>query len=76
MSSESDTERNGFLSYAAEVHAFAIGLYNGMRSWRVRPTGLPDNDDVQTEPHYYKGAYVIGTLLQAAIALAVASTGL
>lgn len=66
--SESDTERDGFLSYSAETHAVGHGLYDGMRTWRVRPKRLPDNDDVQAEPHYYKGAYVAGTLLQLAIA--------
>lgn len=66
-SRESDTGRDGFLSYAAEVHAFAIGFYDGMKSWRVRPGDLPENDDVQKEPHYYKGAYVLGTLTQALV---------
>lgn len=68
--SESDTDRDGFLSYAAEWHAFSIGLYDGMKSWRVRPKALPDNPDVQAEPHYYKGAYVIGTLVQLLVVIA------
>lgn len=61
---ESGSERDGFLSYAAEWHAFAIGVYDGMKNWRARPEELPSNDDVEKEPHYYKGGYVIGTLLQ------------
>lgn len=73
---ESDTEDDGFLSYAAEWHAFAIGLYDGMKDWRARPGDLPDNPDVQAEPHYYKGAYVIGTVLQALIVAAVLIFGL
>lgn len=68
--SEEDTERDGFLSYAAEWHALAHGVYDGMRNWRARPGDLPENDDVQAEPHYYKGGYVIGTLLQGLIVLA------
>lgn len=67
--SESDTPRDGFLSTNAEIHSFAIGLYDGMKDWRARPRELPDNPDVQSEPHYYKGAYVIGTLLYAGLAL-------
>lgn len=68
---ESDTDRDGFLSYRAEWHAFAIGLYDGMRNWQTRPGAIPENDDVQAEPHYYKGAYVLGTLMQALIAASV-----
>lgn len=72
---ESDTDRDGFLSYAAEWHAFSLGFYDGMRDWRVRPGELPDNPDVAKEPHYYKGAYVLGTLLQALIVIGVAYAG-
>ena len=61
---ESDSDRDGFLSYSAEWHAFAIGWYDGMRTLKARPGELPDNKDVQAEPHYYKGAYVLGTLMQ------------
>jgi len=67
--SEDGTERDGFLSYAAEWHALAHGVFNGMRSWKARPGALPDNEDVQKEPHYYKGGYVIGTLVQAAVVI-------
>lgn len=67
--SEGDTDRNGFLSYAAEWHSFAIGFYDGMKTWRARPGEMPDNKDVQSEPHYYKGAYILGTLLQFFISL-------
>lgn len=68
---ESDTERDGFLSYSAEAHALSLGIYDGMKTWRVRPTELPDNDDVQKEPHYYTAGYVLGTLLQLAIVVGV-----
>jgi len=73
---ESDTKRDGFLSYAAEWHAAAHGFYDGMRTWKARPDGLPDNADVQAEPHYYKGAYVAGTVLQAIIVVGVVVLGL
>lgn len=69
---ESDTEYDGMFSYAAESHAFAHGLYDGMKSWQAAPDELPDNEDVQKEPQYYKGAYVIGTLLQLSIVAASA----
>lgn len=61
---EKDSGRDGFLSYAAEWHSFALGFFDGMKNIRARPKELPDNSDVQKEPHYYKGAYVLGTLLQ------------
>lgn len=54
----------GFLSTTTEIHAFAIGLYDGMRDFHARPGEIPDNEDVKAEPHYYKGAYVIGTIIQ------------
>lgn len=68
-SDESETERDGFLSTRTELHAVGIGLYDGMRTWRHRPDSLPENEDVQAEPHYYKGAYVVGTVLQTTIAI-------
>jgi hypothetical protein len=73
---EDDSERNGFLSYAAEWHAFSHGVFDGMRSPSPRPGELPDNPDVEAEPHYYKGAYVIGTLLQLGIAVGAAGQAL
>lgn len=63
---EGSTERDGAFSYAAETHAFAIGLHDGVRYIRPRPCGIPDNDDVEVEPHYYKGGYAVGTFVQIA----------
>lgn len=70
-SDESETERDGFLSTRREIHAAGIGLYDGMRTWRTRPREMPDNEDAQAEPHYYKGAYVAGTILQAVLTVVV-----
>lgn len=69
---ERDTERDGAFSYAAEVHAFAIGVYKGCTSLRSHPSrsdsgtviDATTNKDVEREPHYYAGGYVLGTLLQ------------
>lgn len=69
---ESDTEYDGMFSYAAEWHSSTHGLYDGMKSMQAAPSELPDNEDVQSEPHYYKGAYVIGTLLQLCVVAASA----
>lgn len=60
-------EYTGLLSYAAEHHAVQIGLYDGFRSKRPLPGGLPDNPDVQSEPHYYKAAYLVGTAAHVAL---------
>lgn len=66
--SEDDSERNGVLSYAAEWHALTHGVYLGLTTRpRVTPP-QPQNRDVRKEPHYYRGGYVIGTLLHLAIA--------
>jgi len=70
-SSEDGSKRAGFLSYAAEWHSFSIGFYDGMKSPKTRPKKLPENPDIQEEPHYYKGAYVLGTVLQLAIIVIV-----
>jgi len=72
---ESDTDRDGVLSYSAVWHALAHGTYDGMKDWRVRPGKIPDNPDVQAEPHYYKGGYVIGTVLQGSIVAGLAFAG-
>ena len=72
---ESDSERNGFLSTRKEVHAFVLGIYDGMKTWRVRPKEMRDNPDVDKEPHYYSGGYIAGTLLQLMIVILVAKFG-
>jgi len=75
---ERSTERDGFLSYAAEWHAFSLGFYHGLRSrpGRFKAKTMPDNPDVTKEPHYYAGAYVLGSLLQlVAIAVGVGYSG-
>jgi hypothetical protein len=62
---ESDTDYDGFLSYSAETHAVGHGLYHGLRTRRLTAGAeLPDNEDVQAEPAYFKGAFVAGTILQ------------
>lgn len=62
--SEADTERDGAFSYAAEWHAFAHGAYEGMKDWKPSAGGLPDNPDIRAEPHYYKGGFIAGSILQ------------
>lgn len=70
---EDESDRNGFLSYAAEWHAFSIGVYDGLK----KVPKVPNNRDVEKEPHYYKGGYVIGRILQPLLAIggAVAAAG-
>lgn len=62
--SESDTDYDGPLSYAAEFHSLQVGLYHGVVDPIPMPRSLPANTDVQREPHYYKIGYCIGTGLQ------------
>jgi len=68
--------KGGFLSKNAEIHSLALGTYDGMKTWRVRPKKMRENDDVQAEPHYYAGGYIVGTLLQLGIVAAIAHFGL
>jgi hypothetical protein len=50
------------MNTSAEVHATTHGIYAGLTEWKG--TELPNNPDVQLEPHYYKGGYICGTLLR------------
>lgn len=63
---ESDTERDGFLSYSGEWHSFTIGVYRGLTVLRPWEDEVPDDEfqDVNDEPWYYRGGFVAGTLLQ------------
>lgn len=60
---------DGFLSDYAEIHAASRGMYDGMRNWQARPKEYPQDEDIQKEKHYYAGGYIVGTLLQAGLAL-------
>lgn len=69
---EEDTERDGLLSYAGEWHALTIGVYRGLttlRPWDDDFLEVAERyDDVEAEPWYYKGGFVLGTLLQMLVA--------
>lgn len=64
---EADTDRDGFASYPAEVHALTHGVYMGLTTRPLRHPAEPEIADVQKESHYYRGGYVGGTLFQLAI---------
>lgn len=74
---EEDSERNGLLSYAAEWHAFSNGVYFGVATKpRASPPSIDNltvkaQRDVRKEPHYFRGGYVIGQLLQIGLVAAV-----
>lgn len=59
------------LSTTTEWHSFGHGVYAGMRDLAARPGDLPEIEDVQEEPHYYKGGYILGTLFQLIVMLVV-----
>lgn len=63
---EEDTERDGAFSYAGEWHAFTIGVYRGLTTLRPWEDEVPDEEyqDVADEPWYYRGGFVLGTILQ------------
>jgi len=44
--------------------SLAHGVYNGMKDWKPSAGSLPDNPAVEAAPGYFKGGFVVGTLLQ------------
>jgi len=63
LSSYRDTgSYTGAFSYAAEWHAAAHGLYDGLTETTPWNHRMPENPDTEKEPHYYKGSYLFGVL--------------
>ena len=62
---------NEFLSTYTEIHAFVLGIYCGLTEWKGLDSETLSNPDVQKEPHYAKGGYIVGTLLRVAIILLI-----
>ncbi len=50
------------LNTTTEVHAAVYGIYAGITEWKG--TELPDDADVQDEPHYFRGGYIFGTAVR------------
>lgn len=69
---ESDTDRDGLLSYSGEWHALTIGVYRGLTTLKPWDDSVPRDryEDVREEPWYYKGGFVLGTAAQAALVIA------
>jgi len=71
--SESDTDRDGFLSYAGETHALALGIYHGFkdfRDWRGLPEGYADGKNVE-RGWYPKFGYFVGAVIRVLCYLAI-----
>lgn len=52
------------LSDTTEWHAFTWGVYRGVTTRPRKTPPIPDNSDVGDEPHYYRGGYIVGSVLQ------------
>jgi hypothetical protein len=63
------------VSNRAGLFALALGTFDGMKTWRVRPKEMRENENVDENPQYYSVGYVVGTLLQLLV-FAVAGKGL
>jgi hypothetical protein len=61
---------NGPLSTYGEWHSLGHGLYHGL-SPDPRPGELPDNKDVQDDPHMFKIGYVVMTVWQVAVVVTI-----
>lgn len=67
---ESDSERDGFLSYSVEFHALAIGMYAGFldfKDWDGLDQKARENPSVRQEMAYAHGGYVIGAVVRTLI---------
>ena len=75
VAKESDSEYDGAFSSTREWHSATHGLYKGVttKPWRTPPE--PDVKDVRKERYYYRGCYLIGTLLQILMVLGLARLG-
>lgn len=71
--SEADAEYDGLLSHAAEWHALAHGVFLGFTTKPLSTPPEPTNRDVEAEPHYYRGGYILGTIGQLLVVIATAS---
>lgn len=70
---ESDTDRDGFLSWSGETHGLALGIYYGFidfKDWGGLPEGYADGKNVE-RGWYPKMGYVIGATLRVLCYLAV-----
>lgn len=59
---ESDTERDGFLSWSGETHGLAVGFYYGFidfRDWDGLPEGYADGKNIE-RGWYPQAGYVVG----------------
>ena len=65
-----------FLSTHSEIHSFVIGIYSGLTEWKGIDSEVMKNPDVEKEPHYCYGGYVLGTILRWAMIISFAHFGL
>lgn len=69
---ESATDRDGFMSYSAEVHAVGNGIFKGFVDLRPAAT----EPDSKRERHYFRGGYVVGRLVAVCLAVLLGSQAL
>lgn len=70
---ESDSERDGFLSYSGEVHAVGVGIYYGFvdfRDWGGLPEDYAQGKNIE-KGHYPRAGYVVGAVLRVLLYLAL-----
>ena len=66
---------HGFLSTTTEWHALSQGLYLGFTTKPQITPPEPDTTDVRLESNYYRGAYILGSLLQLVVIAGLAALG-
>lgn len=70
---ESDSERDGFLSYSGETHGLAVGFYYGFidfRDWGGLPEGYADGKNIE-KGWYPKAGYGLGAVTRVLCYLAL-----
>ena len=56
-------------------HTLAIGVVDGIQSWKGKPHKPPEIDTDRERPLYYKVGYILGTIIQAAVLVVLAWLG-
>jgi len=65
--SDTTTDEASSSPLPAFLLALGVGLYAGMRDWRLRPGAVPEKGAAASRPNHYRLGYAVGTITQGLI---------